>query len=178
MPEEFDIEYDQPTTFPSPGGANFKEYWNSEISIIPYVVSLVDKGEVRDDNRILGAGPWDGAIIEGPIILVVSTGHGANGRNHATDIVTVPFDTRVRFRNSAQAELEEDTNIFIAPVEEYSPLQTSAIVGVPSGVAGAAGGQYFLENPFIGIVTALIGGGGGYAYERSKFSEYSVERVK
>jgi len=168
------IEYDtpDPDELPFEGDWNAPEYSNPEIDLRKYVERAEDAKVSENFVGIFTSAQM--AEIRGPVKLVVSTRNPkASPIVHATDIVTTPFGEVVRF-TIPTSDLDQQ----IRPVEEYTPLKTSAIAGVPSGVAGAAGGQYFLENPWVGAITAVIGAGGGFGYEYSKFSEYGVERVK
>jgi len=173
--------YKHPLVFPESGPWNHEEYLNEAVDIGDYVVKAGDdpgthiKPNDRDVVELHRHQSW--VTLKGPVKVAVSAIRQREKPEHITEIVTVPPNTTVRIVNREE-EVSPGENVGVAPVSVPKPLQTAAITGVPSGAAGAVGGQYFMENPLVGIVTAIVGGGAGYWWENSQYAEYGAERVE
>jgi len=171
--------YKQPDEFLVEGGWIGDEYADKNISLVPLITDMSDNAEQHYKWSVDLAVGGSYVILKGPVkVLVQSTDVSSKPRMHTSEVVTVPFGEEVRFENYQEAKLGRDINMGLVALSAYSPVKTSAMAGVPSGIGGAVGGQYFMENPFVGVVTAVVGAVGGYAWERSQYSEYSVERKK
>jgi len=178
------IKYEQPGEFLNKGGANNKEYANPDIDIRDYIVE-VEPWRKPTENEVWLATPENYVVLKGPLKVVASSVQPKlEPPKHTSEMVTVPDGETVRFQDyyppldGVREVRGKGVNMGISPVSIPKPLQTAAITGVPSGGAGAVGGHYLIENPLVGIATAIVGGGAGYWWENSKYAEYGTERVK
>jgi len=179
-----EIEYENPEPIYE-GRWNHGEYRNEQINFLNYVVDSSPKGAGAFSISESGAGMWGGnrfVVLRGPLKVAVSTAD-FTADLHTTEIVTVPPDKTVRISNIIDKPENKpieghDYNTGVAPASIPKPLRTAAITGIPSGGAGAVGGQVVAENPWVGLVTAIVGGGAGYWWENSQYAEYGTRRVE
>jgi len=172
-----DIDWEQPDTFPYKGRWNNEEYLNEAIDLRDFVVDY--EGDLRR-HEFATYSKEEFVVLRGPLKVAVSTENMVEEPpKHATEIVTVPSGKTVRFANESMVEGKTvDLNMGLSPVSVPKPLQTAVIFGGASGGAGAVGGHYLMENPLVGIATAIVGGGAGYWWENSQYAEYGVKRVE
>jgi len=177
-----DIDYENPEPLYE-GRWNHGEYRNERINFLDYVMEASSPPAFSISEG--GAGMWGWSkyvVLKGPLKVAVST-TDFTADLHTTEIVTVPPDKTVKISDIIDKPENKpiaghDYNTGVVPVSVPKPLQTVVISGGASGGAGAVGGHYLMEQPLIGVITAIVGGGAGYWWENSQYAEYGTERVE
>jgi len=176
-----DIVYGQPRNYPQEGRHNSHEYRNDAIDFREYVVETGGPPPEEEPTRggVLMKRSGDYVVLKGPLKVAVSTEDitEPGSPTHMTEIVSVPFFKTVRFELSQGDSYPEDASMSLAPVAVPNVAKTVLASGGVSGGAGAIGGHYLVDNPLVGVVTAIIGGGAGYAWEWNRYT-YSTKKVK